>query len=107
VTGDYVTVAEAAWRMGRGKSTIRRLCATGRLPAVKYCSQWHIARDAVMGEAPWETITVAARRLGVTERTVRRMCAEGKLEAVRGPWRSWHVKPGAVPEYQALDTTSD
>jgi excisionase family DNA binding protein len=44
---DYVTVADAAERLGIHPESVRRLIRTGRLPAKKFSVSWLIERDVL------------------------------------------------------------
>jgi excisionase family DNA binding protein len=44
---DYVTVAEAAERLGIHPESVRRLIRMERLPAKKFANSWLIARDVL------------------------------------------------------------
>ena len=51
---DWIPVKEAAGLLGYHPSHIRRLCAHGRLSAVKHAGQWYILRSCVSGGTPGE-----------------------------------------------------
>jgi excisionase family DNA binding protein len=44
---DYVTVAEAAERLGIHPESVRRLIRTQQLPAKKFVTSWLIERDVL------------------------------------------------------------
>ncbi len=44
---DYMTVSDAAERLGIHPESVRRLIRQGRLPAQKFASSWLIARDVL------------------------------------------------------------
>ena len=44
---DYVTVADAAERLGIHPESVRRLIRAGRLPAKKFSVSWLIERDVL------------------------------------------------------------
>ena len=44
---DYVTVSDAAERLGIHPESVRRLIRQGRLPAKKFAHSWLVARDVL------------------------------------------------------------
>jgi excisionase family DNA binding protein len=44
---DYMTVSDAAERLGIHPESVRRLIRTGRLPAKKFANSWLIERDVL------------------------------------------------------------
>lgn len=59
--GSWLTLGEAAERLGIGKDQARRWCRSGRLPAVRRWLQWRVAPDELqrMLDEAWEIKTKA------------------------------------------------
>jgi len=100
----FMTTAEMAQRMGLSESRTRKLCAAGKIPAVKRYSVWHIPikrGEPILADNsawPWESAKEAAVRLGITLCHCRDLCRLGILEAWKvAGFRAWHVKKGAMP----------
>jgi len=99
---DWITVKQAARRLGYHPSEIRRRCCDGRLRAVKHANQWFVclpngagageARGGYAGEDfPYLSADELCERLGISKQTVLSRIHAGEIPG------AIKYKPWAIP----------
>ena len=112
---NYVTVKEAAGRLGYHQSHVRRLCADGRLKAVKHAGQWYVERNCVSGrrsfsfqglgqsDFPYVSTAELCELLGLSNFAVRRRIKLGRLPAAKDPFRVYAIPRSALDSCKVID----